>query len=178
MFRHTIPIGRISGISIDLDYSWFVIVGLMTWLLAVSYYPLEFRGWSTAEYWLMGGVTAIMLFVSVLIHELGHSVVARRYGISVPRITLFLFGGVSQIATGAAQPGRRILDRDYRTSRFLRPGSLFLGIGTLRGLRNTIVRLGKIPGFPELDSRYLQPYPRIPPGRWSSLSRFRLGDDR
>jgi Zn-dependent protease/CBS domain-containing protein len=105
MFRHTIPIGRISGISVDLDYSWFVIVGLMTWLLAVSYYPVEFRHWSIAEYWLMGGVTAIMLFVSVLIHELGHSVVARRYGISVPRITLFLFGGVSQIATEPPSPG-------------------------------------------------------------------------
>jgi Zn-dependent protease/CBS domain-containing protein len=99
MFRHAIPIGRIFGISIDLDYSWFLIVGLMSWMLAVSYYPVEFPNWSTTEYWLMGCVTAVMLFVSVLIHELGHAVVAKRYGIPVPRITLFLFGGVSQIAT-------------------------------------------------------------------------------
>ncbi|HZD48084.1 MAG TPA: site-2 protease family protein, partial [Silvibacterium sp.] len=99
MFRHAIPIGRIFGISIDLDYSWFLIVGLLTWLLAVSYYPGEFKSWSPAEYWLMGGVTAIMLFISVLIHELGHSIVAKRYGIPVPRITLLIFGGVSQIAT-------------------------------------------------------------------------------
>ena len=77
----------------------------MTWVLAVSYYPVEFRGWSTAEYWLMGSVTALMLFVSVLIHELGHSVVARRYGISVPRITLFLLGGVSPIATEPVSAG-------------------------------------------------------------------------
>lgn len=99
MFRHTIPIGRIFGISIDLDYSWFLIVGLLAWLLAVSYYPVEFRGWSTGEYWLMGVVTAVMLFVSVLIHEIGHSIVAKKYGIEVPRITLFIFGGVSQIAS-------------------------------------------------------------------------------
>jgi Zn-dependent protease len=99
MSRHGIPIGRIFGISIDLDYSWFLIVGLLTWLLAVSYYPKEFGGWSAGEYWVIGFVTAVMLFVSVLIHELAHSVAAQRYGLEVPRITLFLFGGVSQIAT-------------------------------------------------------------------------------
>jgi Zn-dependent protease/CBS domain-containing protein len=99
MFRHTVPLGRIFGISIDLDYSWFLVFGLLTWVLAVSYYPAEFKNWSPAEYWLMGAVTAIMLFVSVLLHELGHSVVAKRFGIDVPRITLFIFGGVSQIAT-------------------------------------------------------------------------------
>jgi Zn-dependent protease/CBS domain-containing protein len=98
VFRHAIPIGRIFGISIDLDYSWFLVIGLLTWILAVSYYPVEFKNWSVTEYWIMGAITAVMLFVSVLIHELGHSVVAKRYGILVPRITLFVFGGVSQIA--------------------------------------------------------------------------------
>jgi Zn-dependent protease/CBS domain-containing protein len=98
MFRHTISIGRIYGISIDLDYSWFLLVGLLTWMLAVSYYPFEFRGWSTGEYWLVGFITALMLFVSVLIHEFGHSVVAKHFGLDVPRITLFVFGGVSEIA--------------------------------------------------------------------------------
>jgi len=98
MFRHTIPIGRFFGIVVDLDYSWFLIIGLLTWILAVSYYPTEFPGWSGAEYWLIGGITAVLLFVSVLLHEFGHSLVAMSYGIRVPRITLFLFGGVSQIA--------------------------------------------------------------------------------
>jgi Zn-dependent protease len=99
MFRHTIPIGRIFGITIELDYTWFLILGLLTWLLAVSYYPVEFKGWSPSLYWVMGAVTAIMLFVSVLLHELGHSIVAKRYGTRVPRITLFIFGGVSQMAS-------------------------------------------------------------------------------
>lgn len=102
--RHGIPIGRVFGIAIDLDYSWFLIFGLMTWILAVSYYPSEFRDWSAAEYWAMGAVTAILLFVSVLVHELAHSLAAERYGISVPRITLFLFGGVSQIAAEPPSP--------------------------------------------------------------------------
>jgi Zn-dependent protease len=104
MFRHTIPLGRIFGIRIDLDYSWFLILGLLTWALAVSYYPAEFGNWSTGEYWVMGLVTALMLFVSVLIHELGHSVVAQRFGMAVPRITLFVFGGVSEIAEEPASP--------------------------------------------------------------------------
>ncbi len=87
MFRHAIPIGRISEISIDLDYTWFLVFGLVTWVPAVSYYPSEFKHRGVAEYWLMGAGTAVMLFVSVLLHELGHSVVAKRYRIAVPRIT-------------------------------------------------------------------------------------------
>jgi len=98
VFRHTVRLGRIFGIVVDLDYSWFVVFGLLTWVLAVSYYPTEFKNWSRGEYWLLGALTAIMLFVSVLLHELGHSVVAKRFGVSVPRITLFIFGGVSQMA--------------------------------------------------------------------------------
>lgn len=98
MSRHAIPIGRIFGISIELDYSWFLVAGLLTWVLAASYYPTEFKNWSPPEYWLMGGITAFLLFGSVLLHELGHSIVAMHYKIQVPRITLFIFGGVSQIA--------------------------------------------------------------------------------
>jgi Zn-dependent protease len=98
LFRHTIPIGRILGIPIDLDYSWFLIAILITWLLAVNYYPAEFQGATGAEYWLMGAVTAILFFASIVVHELAHSWVALRYDVPVNRITLFMFGGVSQIA--------------------------------------------------------------------------------
>jgi len=85
-----------------LDYSWFVIFALLTWMLADNYYPVEFKDWPPLMYWFMGAVTAVMLFVSVLLHELGHSVVALRYKIPVRSITLFLFGGVAQI--GAEPP--------------------------------------------------------------------------
>src|SRR6266436_1723676 len=98
MFRHTVPIGRILGIPIDLDYSWFLIAALTTWVLAVSYYPLEFKRGTSVEYWLMGAVTAVLFFGSIVVHELAHSWVALRYKIPVHRITLFIFGGVSQIA--------------------------------------------------------------------------------
>jgi Zn-dependent protease/CBS domain-containing protein len=98
MFRHTIPIGRILGIPVDLDYSWFLIVALITWILAVNYYPMDLPGGTSALYWMMGAVTAVLFFGSILVHELGHSVVALRYQIPVRRITLFIFGGVAQIA--------------------------------------------------------------------------------
>src|SRR5271169_5687203 len=102
MTRHNIPLGRILGIPTGLDYSWFVVFALLTWMLAASYYPAEFKDWPPFLYWFMGAVTAIMLFVSVLLHELGHSVVSLWYKIPVRSITLFLFGGVAQI--GADPP--------------------------------------------------------------------------
>jgi Zn-dependent protease len=109
MLRHTVPLGRVFGIAVDLDYSWFLVFGLFTWILAVSYYPAEFKNWSPEAYWFMGTVTAILLFVSVLLHELGHSVVAKHFGIPVPRITLFIFGGVSQISTEPADANKEFL---------------------------------------------------------------------
>jgi Zn-dependent protease/CBS domain-containing protein len=100
--RHTIPLGRILGIPVGLDPSWFLIFALLTWSLAVSYFPDEFKNWPTAQYWVIGAVTAVMLFVSVTLHELGHSVLALRYKIPVRSITLYIFGGIAQI--GAEPP--------------------------------------------------------------------------
>jgi Zn-dependent protease len=94
-----IPLGKILNIPVNVDYSWFLIFILLTWSLAISYYPSEFRHWSSALYWVLGAITTIMLFVSVLLHELGHSIIALRYKIPVRNITLFIFGGVAQITS-------------------------------------------------------------------------------
>jgi len=102
MTRHTIPLGRIAGIPVGLDYSWFLIFVLLTWMLAVNYFPAEFPNWAPSLCWLVGAATAILFFVSVLLHELGHSGVALHYKIPVRSITLFIFGGVAQI--GAEPP--------------------------------------------------------------------------
>jgi len=99
MNRQGISLGRVLGIPIVLDYSWFLIFALVAWTLASGYFPSEFKNWPTAEYWLVGVATAIVFFVSVLLHELGHAIVARHYGIPVSSIRLFIFGGVSQIET-------------------------------------------------------------------------------
>ncbi len=94
--RH-IRIGTIFGIPLELDFSWFLIVGLLSWTLAVGYYPAGFPGWTPVTYWAAGAITSLLLFASVLVHELGHSLVARHYGVPVKRITLFIFGGVSEM---------------------------------------------------------------------------------
>ena len=99
MNKNTISLGRILGIPLGLDPSWFLIFIFMTWSLATSYFPNEFSNWPQAEYWIIGAVTAIFLFLSVVLHELGHSIVAMRYKIPVNSITLYVFGGISQIGS-------------------------------------------------------------------------------
>jgi Zn-dependent protease len=101
----SIPLGRIIGIPLGLDYSWFLIFALLTWSLAGSYFPDQYPGWSTGLYWTIGLATSLLFFASVILHELGHSVIALRNGIPVQSITLFIFGGVAQIAREPGSPG-------------------------------------------------------------------------
>ncbi len=108
-FRRAISLGRIRGIRIGLDYSWFIVFVLLTWTLAVAYYPAEFPAWQTGWYWAMGAITAVLLFASVLLHELGHSLVAQQYDIPVRSITLFIFGGVAQITAEPPRPRAEFL---------------------------------------------------------------------
>ena len=93
-----ISIGKILGIPIYLDYSWFLILALVTWVLAQDYFPQEFKDWSQFSYWFVGLITSFVFFLSIVLHELGHSVIAIKYKIKVRRITLFIFGGVAEIA--------------------------------------------------------------------------------
>jgi Zn-dependent protease/predicted transcriptional regulator len=91
-----IRIGRILGIPIYLDYSWLLIFGLISASLALEF-TQEFTNWTWAEHWGVGLVTSLLFFVSVVFHELAHSMVAQYYKIKVLSITLFLFGGMARI---------------------------------------------------------------------------------
>lgn len=97
--RASLTFGRIFGIPIGVHSSWFLVAALITWSLAGGYFPQEYPAWSSATYWIVGAITAALFFASVLIHELGHSVVALREGVPVRGITLFIFGGVAQIGS-------------------------------------------------------------------------------
>lgn len=101
--RNAIRLGRVFGIEIGLDYSWFIVLALVTWSLAAHYFPMNYR-WPTAAYWAVGLITSLLFFASVLAHELGHSVVALRKGIPVRAITLFLFGGMARITKEPTRP--------------------------------------------------------------------------
>ncbi len=98
MFARGLRIASIGGIAIEVHPSWFLIVGVVSWLLAAGLFPDAYAGWSTVTYWFVGVGAALLLFVTVLLHELAHAVVAIRRGLPVPRITLFIFGGVSHLS--------------------------------------------------------------------------------
>ena len=98
-------IGNIAGIDIDINVSWIIILVLLTVSLATGWFPQLYPGWSTATYWLIAFLSSLLLFVSVLLHELAHSLVARRRGLPVTSITLFIFGGVSNIEREPTSPG-------------------------------------------------------------------------
>jgi Zn-dependent protease/predicted transcriptional regulator len=100
----SLRVGKIFGIEISINISWIIIVVLLTWSLAVSWFPV-YRGWSPVTYWLVSFIAALLLFVSVLLHELAHSLVARARGLPVKSITLFIFGGVSNIEREPGSPG-------------------------------------------------------------------------
>src|SRR5215467_15494479 len=80
-------IGRALGIPIRVHASWFLVFLFVTWSLATGYLPDALPGLSDLRYWGMGAVAAVLLFVSVLLHELGHSYVAQRYRIPIGQIT-------------------------------------------------------------------------------------------
>jgi Zn-dependent protease/CBS domain-containing protein len=92
----SLKVGEISGITIKLNYSWFIIFVLMAWSLASGYLPYSYPDQSETFYWGVGVVGAAALFLSVLIHEVSHSLVAKRYKIRVESITLYFLGGVSE----------------------------------------------------------------------------------
>lgn len=97
MLGKPITLFKLFGFDIKIDLSWIFIVLLITWSLATGYFPYKVRNLSQASYWYMGMCGALGLFVSILLHELGHALVARKFGIPIKGVTLFIFGGVSEM---------------------------------------------------------------------------------
>ena len=93
----SLQVAKVKGIPIKLHFTLAIVFVLITWTLAVSYMPLFYPGLPQSAYWTMGIFGAVILFISVLLHELSHSIVAKRYGYKVRQIILFVFGGVSDI---------------------------------------------------------------------------------
>ena len=92
------------GFDVRLDWSWLVIAVFITWSLARGLFPYYFRNFPESTYWWMGIAGTIGLFISIVLHEFGHSIVARRFGIPMHGITLFIFGGVASMAEEPPTP--------------------------------------------------------------------------
>lgn len=97
MFGKSIRLFKLFGFEVKLDLSWLILAFLITWTLAVGWFPQRYEGFAEMTYWWMGVAGALGLFVSIVLHELAHSVVARQYGIDMGGITLFIFGGVAEM---------------------------------------------------------------------------------
>jgi Zn-dependent protease/CBS domain-containing protein len=102
-------IGRIAGIDIKIDSSWLIIFFLVTFSLAIFYFPGRYPTWSRLTCWSISILSSLLFFASVLFHELAHSIVANKQQDRVRSITLFVFGGVSQISREPERPGKEFV---------------------------------------------------------------------
>jgi Zn-dependent protease/predicted transcriptional regulator len=166
-------IGRVLGIPINVHPSWIVVFLLVTWSLATGYLPETLPHLSSTRYWAMGALASLLLFGSVLLHELGHSFVALRYRIPIGQITLFVFGGMAQMRREPPGPLAEfliaiagpivsfllagfclgmvdLLEQHTGTQGFLALGYLLGAINLQLGLFNLI------PGFPLDGGRVLR----------------------
>src|SRR5262245_51574059 len=102
--RRGVPLGRLFGIEIRFDWSVLIVFALIVSGLGSDAFPSWHPSWSRALIWSVALLAGLLFFVSLLVHELAHALVARRFGISVPRITLFLFGGAAEMESEPPTP--------------------------------------------------------------------------
>jgi Zn-dependent protease len=166
---HGWRIGRLAGIELSIHPSWLVIAFLVTYSLAIGAFPRDFPGWATGQYWVVAAATAALFFASVLAHELSHALVARRFGLAVEGITLFIFGGVTTIDSDSRTPREEALIALAGPATSIAIGAVLLAvdlavsqpqIGALVGWLGFInLALGAfnlIPGFPMDGGRVLR----------------------
>jgi Zn-dependent protease/CBS domain-containing protein len=171
--NENISLGRIAGIHVGLNWSLLVVVALITWSLAGNILPSAAPGQGSAAYWTAGVISALVFLVSLLAHELAHSIVAQRRGVRVEGITLWLFGGVSRFSSDTSSPGSSALITFIGPLTSLLLGALFLLASAISGgasaptlIQATLSWLGMInvvlglfnliPAFPLDGGRLLQ----------------------
>jgi Zn-dependent protease len=98
MFARRLKLFSLAGFPVYVDWSWGIIALLVAWSLAQGLFPGALPGHSPSLYWLLGSFSSAGLFASIVLHEVAHSVVARRFGLRIKSITLFVFGGVAEMA--------------------------------------------------------------------------------
>jgi Zn-dependent protease len=166
----SIRLGTIAGIPLDLHFSWVIVFALLAWSLATGYFPQAVPNLPAGSYWSKGILATLLLFASILAHELGHALVARREGVQTQRIILFAFGGVAELKAEPPGPGAefRIAVAGPAVSLVL-----FLGFAALVGvlgsragaaavaaylamLNGVVVLFNLIPAFPLDGGRILR----------------------
>jgi Zn-dependent protease len=105
----SLRLGRLFGIPLEIDASWLFVFVLVTASLTLSYFPSAYPDAQPAVYVVLGVVTALAFFASLVLHELAHSLVARAGGLRISKVTLFMFGGVSQMEDEPRSPGHEFV---------------------------------------------------------------------
>ena len=162
-FGSAFNLGSFFGIQFRLHYTWFIVFILITASLSWRFFPLSYPDWSLALYWVVGIITSLLFFGSVVAHELAHSLVGRANGIPVKSITLFVFGGVSLMTREATRARDELLMAGAGPACSLAIGGLFglLYLITrdvvapladmaflLAGVNLVLAAFNLIPGFP------------------------------
>ena len=102
--KRGIKLTTVRGIEIRIDYSWFIVFALVLLSLSAGYFPQAYPNQPVQVYWLTGFLATLLFFLSVITHELAHSLMAIRSGIHIPEITLFIFGGMARLSEDARDP--------------------------------------------------------------------------
>ena len=102
-------IGTIRGIKIEINISWLAAFLLISATLATGFFPARYPDWGQDIYWILGSSVAILMLLSIIAHELSHSLVANRLGVGVKRITLFIFGGIADLEKEPDSPKKEFL---------------------------------------------------------------------
>lgn len=171
MFKKGFHLFRLWGIPVELNISWLLIFALVTWSFATGYIPENYPGiFSIPLTWILSFITAILLFLSVLLHEFSHSLVAVRNGLPIRKITLFMFGGVAQMSREVDSPSLElkmaaagplftlVLASVLHALAFLVTSIPFLYVlmRTLANINLGVFIFNMIPGFPLDGGRILR----------------------
>ena len=151
---------RIAGITIGIHYTWIFAFIFFSWTLAQVYFPLSYPGWSAVAYWITGIIAALLIFVSVLLHELAHSLVANARGIPVRSITLFILGGASNLEEEPQKPAAEFAMAIMGPTTSLVLAAIFWGLSRLPG--DTTTPLAAILSYMAIINVYLGIFNLLP----------------
>jgi Zn-dependent protease len=170
MIRSSLHLFRLWGIPVEINASWLLVLALMTWSFATGWYADVLPDGSRQVLWILGFLTSILLFVSILLHEFSHAVVASRNGLPIRKITLFLFGGVAQmerdvdnpvleLKMAAAGPAMSVVLAAffYGLTRLVADHELvFIVAKSLYRINLIVLAFNMVPGFPLDGGRILR----------------------
>jgi Zn-dependent protease/CBS domain-containing protein len=158
----TISLGRIAGIRIGINWSWLVVFALITWTLAAGIFPESNPGLGDGSYFAMAFAAAVLFFASLLLHELGHAFQARREGMEIEGITLWLFGGVAKFTGQFPSAGAEFRIATAGPLVSLALGVLFVLVAAFGGLPESVDAVAAWLGYTNLMLLAFNLLPALP----------------